>query len=143
MSLIWAFDPGVTTGVATWDTETGELVVSQLLRPELYVVVDAACAEIAHARIEAFTITAATAKKVQVPDPLYVIGYLQYSAWRCDFDVSFSKPADVMSTFTDVALKRAGMFTPGVPHGVDATRHLAHFLVSHKLIAARQFLPDR
>lgn len=127
MTEIWAFDPGTITGVAIWND--GKFTGLQLTVTELYEFVDDACDRISHAQIERFTISAATLRKSRVDDPLDVIGYLKYAAWRCGFPYRFSKPADVMQTFTDAALKRAGFFTPGKGHANDAARHLARSLV--------------
>lgn len=134
---LWAFDPGTTTGVAIWTATTFTGV--QLTVTELYELVDEACERIQFAQIERFTISARTIKASRVDDPLDVIGYLKYAAWRCGFPVNFSKPADVMATFPDPVLKRAGLFTKGAPHANDAARHLARRLVMDKLIDPKVF----
>lgn len=137
--MIIAFDPGTTTGVA-W-IENGEFHGEQFTETELYENIDEWCERIGHARIEQFVINAATIRKTVVYDSLYLIGYLRYCAWRCGFEISFSKPADVMSSFPDAALKRADMFTKGKPHANDAARHLAHFLVKNGFVKGSVFLP--
>lgn len=138
MTEIWAFDPGTVTGVAIWTD--GVFIGQQLTVTELYEFVDDACDRIAHAQIEKFTISAATLKKARVDDPLDVIGYLKYAAWRCGFPTRFSKPADVMASFTDAALKRAGMFTKGKQHANDAARHLARSLVLDRHVDPKIFM---
>lgn len=137
MSL-WAFDPGKLTGVAVW--HDGKFWAGQYTVEELYQLVDDACAEISEAQIERFTISNATVKKAPESDPLDVIGYLKYAAWRCGFQVGWSKPADVMRSFPDPALKKAGLFTPGKGHANDAARHLAWKLVRSKIKPAGDFL---
>jgi len=134
----WAFDPGTITGVAIW--RDGIFTGVQLTVEELYEFVDEACEQISHAQIERFTISAATLKKARVDDPLDVIGYLKYAAYRCGFPYRFSKPADVMQTFPDAALKRAGMFTKGAGHANDAARHLARSLVLDRLVDPKVFM---
>ena len=137
--LIAAFDPGVTTGVA-WITD-GEFDSAEFSEHELYEWVDERCEMFQHQRIEQFIINAATVKKTIVYDSLYLIGYLRYCAWRCGFEQSFSKPADVMAAFPDAALKRAGMHKPGLGHANDAARHLAHYLVKSGAVKGSVFLP--
>jgi hypothetical protein len=138
--LIYAFDPGKITGVAVWNTDTSEFWADQLAIEPLYEYVDSACDQIGFSQIERFTITAATLRKGREMDPLDVIGYLKYCAWRCGFKIGWSKPADVMSTFPDKSLKKAEMFIPGKGHANDATRHLAWHLVKNRIRPAGDFL---
>lgn len=137
---ICAFDPGTLTGVTCWRVGTGLIYAEQLTVEALYEWVDENCSSIDHAQIEKFTISAATLKKARVDDPLDVIGYLKYAAWRCGFPTRFSKPADVMASFTDAALKRAGMFTKGKQHANDAARHLARSLVLDRHVDPKIFM---
>lgn len=137
--ILAAFDPGVTTGVA-WLVD-GEFHSAEFQEHEFYEWVDERCELFEHQRIEQFVINAATVKKTIVYDSLYLIGYLRYCAWRCDFPISFSKPADVMASFPDAALKRADMHKPGLGHANDAARHLAHYLVKNGLVKGSVFLP--
>lgn len=139
--IVMAFDPGVTTGVA-W-IENGEFHSEQWTEHEVYEHVDEWCEKLDHVRIEQFVINAGTVKKTIVYDSLYLIGYLRYCAWRCGFEMSFTKPADVMATFTDAALKRANMHKPGQGHANDAARHLAHYLVKSGAVKGSVFLPKR
>lgn len=138
--LIYAFDPGKLTGVAVWDTDTSLFQADQLTVIEIYEYVDSACEIIEYAQIEKFTITQQTIRKARETDPLDVIGYLKYAAWRCGFECGWSKPAEVMSTFPDEALKKGGMFTRGKGHANDAARHLAWYLVKNNLRPAKDFL---
>ena len=139
--FVMAFDPGVTTGVA-W-VEGGEFHSEQFTEHELYDWIDEICEQLDHVRIEQFVINAGTVKKTIVYDSLYIIGYLRYCAYRCGFGTSFTKPADVMATFTDAALKRANMHKPGAGHANDAARHLAHYLVKSGAMKGSVFLPKR
>lgn len=138
-TLIAAFDPGVTTGVAWFDGDV--FGANQFDRDSLYEWVDSKCELFVHAQIEKFIINARTIRTDVVYDPIYRIGYLEYAAWRCGFPIEFSKPADVMAPFPDVALKRAGMFTKGKQHANDAARHLARYMVLTKRMSGSLFLP--
>jgi hypothetical protein len=140
--VIVAFDPGVTTGVATAELVDGEFVFDsfQLGEIEFYEWVDLHCSDFDHFQVERFIITQASAKKDVVYDSLYLIGYLRYVAWRCGVPTSYTKPADVMAPFPDDALKRANLHKPGKVHANDAMRHLAYHLVVTKQIPGAQFL---
>lgn len=140
-NVVVAVDPGVTTGLA-WVTghDDRSFHSIQVTESEMYHWFDSASTSIRHVQCEAFTITAATVKKTIVYDSLYLIGYLRYCARRDGWTLAFTKPADVMQSFPDVALKRAGMHQPGQGHANDAARHLAHYMVRHGR-SGSDFLP--
>lgn len=138
--LIYAFDPGKLTGVACWDDSSETFYADQLSVEDLYRYVDSVCDQIAYAQIEKFTITQQTIRKAREPEPMDVIGYLKYAAWRCGFEWAFSKPAEVMATFPDQSLKQSGMFVRGKGHANDAARHLAWYLVKSGRRKAGDFL---
>ena len=139
--VVVAVDPGVTTGLA-WVTGRDDRSFHsiQVTEHEMYHWFDTNSASIKHVQCEAFTINAATIRKTVVYDSLYLIGYLRYCSHRDGWALAFTKPADVMSSFPDVALKRASMHTPGLGHANDAARHLAHYMVRHGR-SGSDFLP--
>ena len=139
MTLIAAFDPGVTTGVA-W-LENGVFHSDQFNEDLLYQWVDTRCEQFDHVQIEQFLINAGTIRKTIVMEPIWITGYLRYAAWRCGFTTAMTKPADVMKAFDDAALKRAGMHFPGHGHANDAARHLAAWMVRTRLVSGSVFLP--
>lgn len=139
---MWAFDPGTTTGVAVWADGALSPLSGQYDVESVYRLVDEHCSDIATAQIELFTITQATVRKARVSDPMDVIGFLKYAAWRCGWAVAWTKPADVMRRFPDAALRKAGLYAPGRPHQNDATRHLAAALVKAGRLDPREFLID-
>jgi hypothetical protein len=141
--MIVAIDPGVTTGVAKWTAEQfdGPFWSGQFDEHEFYRWFDDIANTIEHCQIESFIINAATVRKTVVYDSLYLIGYMRYMAWLHDFTIAFTKPADVMGSFPDAALKRAGMFNRGKGHANDAARHLAWYCVQKRLLSGSIFLP--
>lgn len=139
---VWAFDPGTLTGVAVWDGHGLSPLSGQYEVEELYALVDEHCMDVNAAQVERFTITEATIRKARVSDPMDVIGYLRYAAWRCGWPISWTKPADVMRRFPDAALKRAGLHVKGRPHQNDAARHLAAALVHSGALDPALFLID-
>lgn len=141
MGLICAWDPGLLTGLAAWDTEAEEIsLITQLTMEEVWAWVDENCSEMEFSQVEQFTINAATSKKARQSEPIHIIGFLMYASWRCGFPIKYSKPADVMRAFPDSALRKAGVYVTGVPHGIDALRHLCYYLVREGQLEARRFL---
>lgn len=139
-SIIVALDPGTTTGVAT--LTDGVFDSFEVDEVGLYEWIDAHCEDMAHLQVEQFVINASTVRKTIVYDSLYLIGFLRYAAWRCLIPVTaYTKPADVMQTFPDSALKRVGWHTPGRGHSNDAARHLAYFAVRTGKMSGALFLP--
>lgn len=137
--IIAAFDPGTTTGIAWW--VNGEFHSDQFDVDGTYDWVDTRIRLFDHFQIEKFTISERTIKASRVEDPLDIIGFLKYKARTKRIPWEFSMPATVMNAFPDVALKRAGMHTPGKEHARDATRHLAYYLVRNKILSGSLFLP--
>jgi len=137
--MIVAIDPGVTTGVAWWVED--HFNADQFDEHSFYRWIDLNAGDITHCQVEMFVINAATVRKAVVYDSLYLIGYLRYKAFQTNFPIAFTKPADVMASFPDAALKRANMFTKGKGHANDAARHLAFHLVKTRQIPGSLFLP--
>jgi len=136
--MIVAIDPGVTTGVAWWVAD--KFYADQFDEHDFYRWIDLHAAEITHCQIEMFVINAATVRKTVVYDSLYLIGYLRYKSFQTNFPIGFTKPADVMASFPDTALRKAGWFTKGKQHANDAARHLAYFCVKSRRLSGIVFL---
>lgn len=161
--ILWAVDPGVTTGnrilyinthgipeaehiapAGLWcaaDTETDYISqVEQEFFPFLARVerLLQCHTDAVHFQIERFTITSATAKKGAQPEPLYVIGALLYLIERyshaCRITHDFSMPSQVMKLFPDPVLKKLGLFLKGKGHANDAARHAALYLLKNDYI---------
>lgn len=140
-TLIVGVDPGVTTGVATWDVETKTFHSFQADEHEFYEFVNGNADRVRHMQIEFFTINQATVRKTVVYDSLYLIGYLRFMSYSAGFPIGFTKPADVMSSFDDAALKRVEWFQKGQGHANDAARHLSHYCTRNRLVEAKHYLP--
>ena len=141
--MIVAIDPGVTTGVATYTAEhfDGPFHGAEFNEHDFYSWIEDNASTIEHCQIEQFVINAATVRKTIVYDSLYLIGFLRYMSHRHDFPIGFTKPADVMQSFPDTSLRRAGWFKPGLGHSNDAARHLAHYMVRTRKLSGGLFLP--
>lgn len=137
--IIMAVDPGGTTGVAYWYTDTGQHVGGELkgrgnFMMSAKVFLDTHADQRILVVMEAFIITARTLKVTREYDALYIIGALED---RCsDYPlVDFAKlqsASDAKNFVSDDRLKKAGMWkkTTG-GHANDASRHL--FLQMAKL----------
>lgn len=166
--MLWAVDPGRTTGnrllsvnavepgilarpyrTADYKTVVQQSPMEFLTRAEEFIAdCDARGGDPLHFQIESFTITAATAKKGAEHDALHIIGTLlyfchKYANW-CTGNVTFgfTKPASVMRLFPDPVLKSLGLHTPGKPHGNDAARHGAFWLLDNGYIGLDEMRPS-
>lgn len=141
MTYTVAIDPGVATGVAVWSNEEEALspLTGQYDREQFFDFLDVVGPSITHLRIETFTITVATAKKSPQLEPIWFTGAALWHAWKYKFEVSWSKPADVMKKYPDAALKQAGFYNKS-EHARDATRHLVACLIKSGTLDVKRFL---
>lgn len=124
---VLAIDPGGTTGIAYYNTEWDKFnswqadnfydAMHSWATPDVLV-------------IERFTIRQNTHKLSadafeQTTD---LIGAFRYLALRDGVDFIRQTPAQAKAFATDDKLKRLGWYTPGLPHGNDAARHLLTYL---------------
>lgn len=137
MTLIVAFDPGLITGVATYDVTqkhhvAGELKTSEVM-PWLVDILDWCEKGDVHLQIvmERFVITPETAKKSQATWSLEVIGAIKLAAeMRGYTDVTMQSPGDAKRFATNAKLKAIGWRKPTAGgHADDASRHLLLFLI--------------
>jgi len=130
---ILAIDPGGTTGWARmYSGRDGIVDVGQVEGRHGFYTWHAAGPRSSDERIvvEKFTITPATAKMSAQYDALYIIGYLEAWAHLVGRSFTLQTPSEAKGIGTDDALKALGWWRPGLPHGMDAARHLFRYLVS-------------
>jgi hypothetical protein len=140
--LIIGIDPGLATGVAVWDTETGSLdmgLTGQYDPEEFYEFLDGICSVADSVQVEYFTISSRTTNKTVDYNALHHIGSVKYAAWKCGYGVQFTNPADVKLRFPDASLKQAKLWHKS-KHVRDATRHLLHQLVARGLYDPRKLI---
>jgi len=138
--VIIAVDPGVVTGVATWDHEFETFASSQEEAYGALVRIDNALRigtpPVETVVCEAYTITAATLRKTRQPASLESIGALRYLCRRSSVEFVLQTPADA-KRFAGAPrydkLRRAGWYfpTPG-GHANDAAAHLLTYLANNE-----------
>lgn len=142
-TLIAGIDPGLVTGLAVWDTETGKLngMTGELAPSLLYEWLYTSGNLLQAVQCEFFTISSRTIKTKVDYNALHLIGAIKFAAYFHGFELAFSNPDQVKSTFPDAALKQAGMLPKAQNgHARDAARHLARYLVMNKIKPVRDFL---
>lgn len=141
--ILFAVDPGLMTGLAVLDVsdlddpkplEDYELGVEDFFdkMAELFPKYHT---DHIHIVCEDFIITVETAKKTPQPYSLWLIGVLQYMAYRFDASFEFQKPADkafIPNTKEgNTKLRKVGFWTKGGEgHQHDAYRHAAIWVVN-------------
>jgi hypothetical protein len=138
--IILAFDPGLTTGWAALDLDSGGFISGQTEgRHAFYRQVEAAIAggALVEAVGEKYTITQRTAKLSAQYDALYIIGMMDYLSEKCGFPLTLQTPAQAKAFATDAKLKAVGWYTPTKGgHANDASRHLLTYVSSRKQLLA-------
>lgn len=122
-----AFDPGGTTGIATYNAASGNFHSFQVEgRHEAEsLIVDLIPWHRAVVVGESFIITAETLKKSRQMDPLYIIGYMDGLCAAHGTPFYLQSPSEGKSFGTDTKLKALGWWNPTTGgHANDAARHL-------------------
>jgi hypothetical protein len=146
---IIAVDPGGTTGLARFDSDTDTLEALQLPPLEACAWVEMALnvgpgppgagADLVVA--EFFTISGGTLKKSRTGsyDALHTFGAVKYLAWRAGIDFRHQKPAEAMGLVSDDVLRAMGMYVTG-DHARDAVRHVVLAGVKSRAIAPERLV---
>jgi len=130
---IMAFDPGVTTGIAIYDSKspdeftTGE--ATSAFQPENLFLIWNELDQQEPDRVvyEKFTPPAATRHRVEL-FPVQVIGVIRLYAHLNVVD-EYSHTASMAKGFwTDEKIKRLDLWVPSQGHGMDALRHLLYHI---------------
>lgn len=127
---VLAVDPGLTTGVAA--LSNGNVTLTEV-RGQISFL-ERAEAHIAFHRpivvVEAYIITATTAKLSRQYEPLEIIGALRWMAHKKDVGFVMQTPRQAKDFSTDDKLKAVGWYEKGIGHGNDAARHLLLYMVT-------------
>lgn len=139
--FIIAFDPGGTTGWATY--EDGEFDRGQIGHEnhhrELYEMLesvgpDVVCYETFTYQIRNKHKYAAAAVNLISVEYIGVIKLWHQMQQRTNIELVARHASHAKSTWTDDKLKALGLWVPSNPHAMDATRHLlAHLIVDRKM----------
>lgn len=132
---VLAVDPGGTTGFATWEdglwrawAEPWEESCATIHRELATDVTRCVC--------ESFHISTQTARKSTAGSlqAIELIGIARYMARVYDVEFRLQSPSEAKMFATDAKLRALGMWTKGVDHPRDATRHLVLYLCNARLI---------
>ena len=129
--FILAFDPGTTTGVAAYDTETDTWSRNQLgplgHHDQLWHLLEAVKNQLDVVVCESFTYQM---RQKVVLDSVEYIGVLRL--WCCLNEKNFLLQTPTMGKgfWTDDKVKTLGLWLPNQPHAMDATRHALYFLMT-------------
>jgi len=125
--LVTAWDPGLTTGWATWNVSTNEFDSDQGDYSDAYAKCHSICGAGSGVMwiAERFIITVNTAKNTQAPWSLEMIGVLRYFASvYSNSELHMQAQAEGKLLGTDDRLKLLGWHKRGKVHANDAARHL-------------------
>lgn len=144
---IIAVDPGGTTGIAEYDTETEKLLQFQIgpdkHHRELYMYLRVADPDVLIC--ERFNYQRRELDKgvsLVLVSREYIGICELYAQERVDYNLMMQQPA-AMKLFDDDKLKRIGVYRPAMVHANDATRHLFYHMTNVMrddkwIIAARE-----
>lgn len=126
---IIAIDPGVTSGLCFGVIESdGKLVVTpkqeRFLVSDLWKVLEAW--EPKHIICERFEFRKGSKAGLKL-DSVKFIGVAELYAQLKRVKIHGQMAAQGKSYYTDVQLKRLGIYVPSLPHGMDALRHMLHW----------------
>jgi hypothetical protein len=132
-------DPGLTTGIATY----GHGVFAAYQIEGLYPFGAWADYTFAHTEgnrlavgWESYLITGARSRESAVS--LRVIGVAQYLALKHGAEILPEMPSSARVGISPAILKRLGAYQAGLPHGMDAMRHLVAWMAREHLLTESQ-----
>lgn len=129
MVKILAVDPGVTTGMATFDTETkkwrrwqiGPEDHHELLWDEMREVDELVC--------EDFNFRPNPNRRKVILKSVEYIGVMKLYSSGHGAPLRIQLPSQAKGLWTDDKLKKLGLWEPSLKHAMDATRHMLYYLV--------------
>lgn len=133
MTLIVAYDPGRTTGVAyfrDYKTRGAQSVVTDQLEPHhLTLWTDIESLDPNKIVYERFQYQRRPNVDLY---PVEVIGILKLYASMHGIPIKEQTPAQAKNLWTDEKLKKLDLWVPAKPHAMDALRHLLYYMVVTK-----------
>lgn len=128
---IYSIDPGTTTGIARWNSETGSLHLQQIGPNEHHAALyrDLALCGPTFVVCESFTFRPNPGRKKVVLDSREYIGVAKLF---CSINVAQyveQQPSQAKGFWKDDKIKALGLWEPGQKHAMDALRHLLYFRV--------------
>lgn len=140
---IISVDPGLATGVATFNLASRQFKSFECESPEKFmhwINYEMELSFISAVVSESYIITPETIKKSRQNYSLELIGVLKYFCWRYHIPFTLQSPTEGKSFGTDEKLKKIEWYTPVLGHGNDAARHLLTYCVKNKIIDPAELL---
>jgi len=140
--MIFAIDPGGTTGLATYSRENG----LRVMQGPPYEIIEWVEANVRTADLvvcESFTIGQGTLKKSREGSntAIETIGVIRWLAYRAGVGFRLQSPAEAKGFSTNFKLRAVGWYD-GIPeHARDAARHLLLACVREGLVPAESVIP--
>jgi hypothetical protein len=152
MTAYLAIDPGLTTGVAHYDTRTREFGSLEIegrhnlydylagdwtlgIEPRAYRVwAEHGIVYPPVLIVEDWTVRGDTHRFTRQDDPHRIIGALDYLAYTHDVPMRLQTPAEAKRFATNDKLRALGWYEGGEGHADDAARHLLVALVKDKVV---------
>lgn len=134
MTVIVAFDPGRTTGVALYNgnAQPGEekILAYQLSEPLLSIWGELQVLDPDEVVYERFQYQRRPNVDLY---PVEVIGVIKlWTQIYKEADLKEQTPAQAKNLWTDSKLKTLGLWKPSLPHAMDALRHLLYYMTVWK-----------
>ena len=127
-----AIDPGLTTGLAWFDTRSEVFDSTEVQgRYDLYDHLEVTWFELnapSAVIIERWDVRKNTHQLTNQDDVRYIIGWVDGQCHRCRVPYHEQRPAEAKKFATDDKLKALGWYKGGFGHADDAARHLLVFL---------------
>jgi hypothetical protein len=132
------FDPGKTTGVASWDSRTSVFSSFQIANDlkalgyhiEMLLLVNDHDPDFRLAvGWERFVVTPGNARHGTPYWSLESIGILKYLCLKHDITILPPQVSSMMTAIPDNRLKSVGWYKPNSPHANDAARHLLRYML--------------
>lgn len=138
-TALFAADPGLRSGWASWDGEKIRAGTDDPMdlcdRLKSWLTHEWGGSEVVY---EAYQITTATAQKSQQHWSLELIGAARWLAYRHGATFDLQKPVDAKRFCPDARLRDLGLWgLADSDHARDALRHLVLRLAKHRLIDLR------
>lgn len=135
MIEIWACDPGKCSGWAHLTVENGEVSFFLAGQTDHFELGDMLRNSKWMDTMETVFICESykqNCKMTQAPWSLETIGLVRYWAHYYSIEFYLVNPSEHKSLIKDEVIKRAGLWIPGLPHGMDAIRVGLYWLIKER-----------
>lgn len=150
MIHVWAFDPGKVTGWAHLSVIDDELSLFRSGQSDHFEIGDMFQNNDVFNRavdrpdVEPVFVCETflqSPTNTQAPWSLETIGLIRYWANYYKIPLKMQMPSEAKTLVKDSVLKKADLWTPGMDHARDATRHALYYLIKNKRLFTSCLVP--